>query len=269
MAWRGVKVKPGGVLRIGPQNFASGIYANKEVAAVIVTISDSSSYDHLFQEVEQTAPSPETEYVSVFQMSSHSIPPLLHYFRDGTELPDGSEDLAEAVKEINSIEGDCVVFNWECCGGCSVSGFAIESKIVFQFVKELLNRKMLCMFSDFSLKALIATWDSEYLGPNPFINVGEFNQSFDLAFSPQILLDCPSIQLQKVGNLCNNGTAHVSALGGTILYTVKSDYRNPSYELTVLTVITTAEGKPKTNTGFPQCTIGDMVCFFYFHKAYI
>ena len=30
----------------------------------------------------------------------------------------------------------------------------------------------MCMFSDYSLKALIGLWDEKLLGPNPFIKIG-------------------------------------------------------------------------------------------------
>ena len=34
------------------------------------------------------------------------------------------------------------------------------------------------------------------------------------------MAECPSVQLQKVGELCNKGEAVVKALGGTIAYGV-------------------------------------------------
>lgn len=42
----------------------------------------------------------------------------------------------------------------------------------------ILDRKHMAMFSDFSLKALIRDWDSEYLGPNPFKKIGETSNPF-------------------------------------------------------------------------------------------
>ncbi len=36
----------------------------------------------------------------------------------------------------------------------------------------MIDKKFLCMFSDFSLKALIGQWDQSILGPNPFKKVG-------------------------------------------------------------------------------------------------
>jgi hypothetical protein len=36
----------------------------------------------------------------------------------------------------------------------------------------IIKRGYMAMFSDFSLKALIKQWDSNILGPNPFVKVG-------------------------------------------------------------------------------------------------
>jgi hypothetical protein len=48
------------------------------------------------------------------------------------------------------------------------------------------------MCSDYSLKALIGSWKENLLGPNPFVKIGEFRNSFQLEFDPNILKDCPS-----------------------------------------------------------------------------
>lgn len=40
-----------------------------------------------------------------------------------------------------------------------------------EFLQYILGKGYMAMFSDFSLKALIAEWDSNILGPNPFVKV--------------------------------------------------------------------------------------------------
>ena len=67
----------------------------------------------------------------------------------------------------------------------------------------------MAMFSDFSLKALINQWDSEYLGPNPFKKINEFEGHFTLSFSNNELKDCPSAQLQLVGEMAEEGKCNV------------------------------------------------------------
>lgn len=93
------------------------------------------------------------------------------------------------------------------------------------------------MASDFSLKALIKQWSERRLGPNPFVKIGEFGGSMRLRFDPSRLAECPSAQLQKAGEMSDDGSAEVRALGGTIAYTVdgrKADTN--AYTLEVLTV---------------------------------
>jgi hypothetical protein len=47
-----------------------------------------------------------------------------------------------------------------------------------KFLKIILDRGHMAMFSDFSLKALIAQWKAEVLGPNPFKQVGGHSGMF-------------------------------------------------------------------------------------------
>ena len=101
------------------------------------------------------------------------------------------------------------------------------------------------MCSDFSLKALVAVWGGisphPVLGPNPFVQVGEFSDRFSLSFDPTTLAACPSSQLQKVGDLCPDGHANVHAMGGTIVYSVdKAKADNSTYKCDILSVISKA-----------------------------
>eukprot|EP00494_Astrolonche_serrata_P027472 UN27735 len=108
-----------------------------------------------------------------------------------------------------------------------------------EFIKTALDKGFMVMCSDFSLKALIARWEEKLLGPNPFKKVGQFGGAFTLRFEPDTLMDCPSAQLQKCGELCDKGSAKVDAMSSTIAYTVnrkKAD--NKSYAYQVLTIAT-------------------------------
>lgn len=98
------------------------------------------------------------------------------------------------------------------------------------------------MFSDFSLKALINEWSVEHLGPNPFIQTGETSNAIELYFKGEDLADCPSAQLQTVGEMAEGGKVHVEVMGCTIVYTVKD--KKPAtdlYELKILTVAANEE----------------------------
>lgn len=73
-----------------------------------------------------------------------------------------------------------MVFNWECSSGYSGESFNEGNKNLFEFVKAMIDRGHMTMFSDFSLKALIAQWDKKLLGPNPFVKTSEHSGHFTL-----------------------------------------------------------------------------------------
>ena len=102
----------------------------------------------------------------------------------------GSSSLRQSLKnlvgDIRAVQPDSVVFNWECCSGCSHEHFD-DSSIVMSLVKRLIQGGHMVMFSDFSLKALIQDWKEDLLGPNPFVKTSEVNSTFKLRFDPEVL----------------------------------------------------------------------------------
>jgi len=204
------------------------------VCAVVVTINGGSSYDDLFRSVPQKSPHGR---IAVYAASLECLDTILKKM-DGQQVQETPE-LKSLFHNMSCVEADCVLFNWECCSSFSSQTFGSNSKIIPQLMKKLLDKGHMIMYSDFALKALITDWDEPLLGPNPFVKFGEFSDSFDLHFDPPTLIACPSAQLQRVGELCENGTAKVHALGGTIAFSVnklKSD--TSKYKLQVLTVAT-------------------------------
>lgn len=122
------------------------------------------------------------------------------------------------------------------------------------------RRGFTVMCSDFSLKALIAEWSEEQLGPNPFVKLQEeCNHQFQLDFVPSDLQneEVPQ-QLQVVGELCSErGHSIVSAMGGTIVYTVNPRRANTqTYDLKVLTVVSTWSGGMDGIPEAMKCSVG-------------
>lgn len=143
------------------------------------------------------------------------------------------------IKFIKEVDADCVVFNWQCSSGYSTSNFSEGATLLFTFVRKMIDRGHMCMFSDFSLKALINRWDEKIMGPNPFVKVNETNSAFNLSFDNEVLKKCPSAQLQIIGEMAQGGHCHVHAMGGTIVYGLnKSKCDNKHYKVQILTVVT-------------------------------
>lgn len=212
------------------------------VVSIIVTIYEGSSYDNLFREIKQKAPEGR---VSVYWLSPSYIEKFLQVLQNGLANVDNEKDLKEDVKtlikEMNDLEPDCVLFNWECCSAFS-DAFR-ENNPTMNLIKFLLDRKHMTMFSDFAMKSLIKCWDQSLLGPNPFVKIGECSGHLDLQFNSEELINCPSAQLKMVGKL-SNGSLSIHALGGTIVFTTVENQNNSinEYTLKILTVVTKTEG---------------------------
>lgn len=260
--------------------FAGEEKAEDKLVAVIVTISEGSSYDPNFSEMEpQTVPG---ERISTYAISCLDVGKLHGYLAGHEAVPPAPSAWPNLIEDVRSVPADSVTFNWECCSGCSDSGFPGRSGFrmrastrgarsfnnnpavaspTMQLMGLALSSGYTVMCSDFSMKALISEWSEEHLGPNPFMKMSvECNEQFQLDFIPAELQneEVPQ-QLQVVGELCaEQGKAIVQAMGGTIVYTV-NPHRPPTnvYDLKVLTVVSDwgmgDEGLPEAM----KCSVGD------------
>ncbi len=140
---------------------------------------------------------------------------------------------------MSEVDPDCVVLNWECSSGYSGKKFTEGADKLFAFVKKVIDRGHMTMFSDFSLKALVNQWNEKYgLGPNPFVQTYEHTGDFTINFNPGELKECPSAQLQIIGDMTEKGFCNVNAAGGTIVYCVdKKKLKHNRYKLQILTVV--------------------------------
>lgn len=192
-----------------------------KLSAVIVTIAEGASYDPLFHEVPQLGDGGSR--VVTYTASLSGLQRILDALCLAGQATNGSDDLDELVQDVQSVPKENVVFNWECCSGCSQHTFGCQGEALdstLSLTKLLLDRGHMVMFSDFSLKALIRNWRRDLLGPNPFRQIGSCSGQLRLKFEPAVLKSCPSSQLVKVGELCDSGIADIMAMGDTILYTV-------------------------------------------------
>jgi hypothetical protein len=227
---------------------------NLSLVAVIVTIYESSSYDPLFRQVPQKS---DDGRISVWECRPSRLADVLRKLKTGETQESDKPELGELIKEIQEVDPENVVFNWECCGTFSDNGFGSSSTVILELMDYLISKGYMLMFSDFAMKALIHDWNETTLGPKPFINAGVFSNDFDLKFKPATLKESPSVQLQKVGELCDSGNACVHAMSSTIVFTIdwnKADTNK--YKLEVLTVATRLDGFD-LNSMQNKCTIDE------------
>jgi len=226
--------------------------SSDEIVAVIVTISSSQSYDALFRAIPQLSPE---GIVAVYAMDQKFIPKFLsHWSGEQSPAPEEGElgdTLKELLAHLEEAEAGSIVFNWECCGGCSEKGFTEPLSVAL--MAQAIERGHMVMCSDFAVKALLSQWDEALLGPNPFITTGETTGVFLIEFNPSHLSDCCSTQLQKVGELCEDGKALLHAMAGTITFSVDMEVAQASsaYQFSLLTVVTQLNNQPVSSTTHP------------------
>lgn len=134
-----------------------------KTVAIIVSIHPSSSYDnHFTSNRQKSAAGTKT---MVFEVTGNNYIDLLLEGIDGKPT---NPTVKQLFEEMSKLDPDCTVFNWECSSGYSGKSFPEGDSKVMRLVDGLLKRRHMVMFSDFSLKALIAKWDDKLLGPNPF-----------------------------------------------------------------------------------------------------
>ena len=92
--------------------------------------------------------------VEVYAADSSYIDDLISAFKGRA-----TDDVAvRLMKSISGLEPSSVVFNWECSAGYTSKGFPEGADKLFKFLKMVVDKGHMAMFSDFSLKALINNW---------------------------------------------------------------------------------------------------------------
>jgi len=214
--------------------------SEKEVASVIVTICGDSSYDNIFRSIPQEAPDGR---IAVYDLSPHAIEKLLNLMKSEKQDLDKEDLFAKLLADIRNVDPDSVLFNWECCSMWSNRSYNFYPDCTIEFMGYLLKRGHMVMCSDFAVKSLINNWKEEHLGPKIFKKLGECTSAIELRFNSTDLKNCPSAQLNVVGDLCPDGKACIHALSGTVvvgLDKVKADTKE--FKVDILTVATNAGG---------------------------
>lgn len=227
---------------------------DKPLAAVIITFCEGHSYDKLYSVVPQKHPDGAV-HVWRAGMNSETICAV-------TSLLDGKPTCGVPFQFVDDIDrpDSNITINFECCTGCSQEGFLRGARDVLGLTKLALDKGLMVMFSDFSLKALIAKWDESLFGPKAFQQIGIFAGHFILRFDPEILKQCTLSQLQVVGELgADEGRAIVDAFAETIIFTLSGEAESSTaYTVEILTVQTSWGDNVKSVRGIPA-KIGDHI----------
>ena len=212
---------------------------SKPILSVIVTISAGSSYDNLFREVPPVVPGGR---ISLYSLNMDRIDEFLQHLMNFQSSK--IDEIKNLGKEMEDVSPDAVLFNFECCSGCSTNNYHFPQKgSTIKLISYLLERGHMVMCSDFAVRALINDW-GKTLGPNPFVILGECRTFIELSFSPKALEESPSKQLQMVGQLCQTGKSFIDDVWPrTIVLGIDTTkIENELYTVSVLTIVTNTDG---------------------------
>ena len=234
--------------------------------SVIVTICSGESYDDLFLSQPQKAPEGK---VSVFHLDPIYSGDILSLLEGKTLLESDRlgkifiETANKLLSEIKLVNTESTLFNWECCSGYedvnlddesynyedNVKKSLVAKTENLKLIKHLLDNKHMTMFSDFAVDALINDWDVNLIGPNPFKKIGTCHSQIELGFIPNDLKECPSVQLQLVGQLCEKGSMVIHAMSDTIVFGLIDEKMTSceQYELNLLTIVTKTDSNCELN----------------------
>merc|ERR1712224_1072202 len=105
----------------GPKKYftkAAASAGEEKLAGVVVSIFSGCSYDPMFREVEPiTVPG---ERSSTYSIGCTDVKLLHDYLVAAMPVPEAWKELLE---DVQSVEPDSVIFNWECCDAVDKSGF--------------------------------------------------------------------------------------------------------------------------------------------------
>lgn len=231
----------------GPRKlFTADQNLKDKLVAVIITISEGSSYDEMFSTVKPTTVAGER--VSTYAVGCRDMAQMHQLLSSASPVPQSAEAWRSLVEDVRAVPADSVVFNWECCDACGNHAFPSSGQTAgasgsetLLFMGFAVRSGWTVMCSDFSLKSLIFDWSEEQLGPNPFLQLGGCSGQIMFEFAPAELAneEVPQ-QLQVVGELCGDkGKAVIEAMGDTIVYSVNpTRAKTDKYDLKVLTVVT-------------------------------
>lgn len=174
-------------------------------------------------------------------------------------LPEEKEQnpVLKDLKEVQELKGE-IVFDWACCDGCGDGSFGLENEFTMKFIRQAMSRGLVCVFSDFSAKALLTQWDPALLsGECPLELSSECVEGYlTLEFDPQTLRECPFQQLRRLGELSDltkSANVEVFAMDSTVVLKLKPQFRispTPRPQMETLPSKTPATGFVTPATGF-------------------
>lgn len=147
------------------------------------------------------------------------------------------------LRDFDKLEGKNIMVYFECCGFLTGNDCEFSPTSMSLILYLLFEKKCFILFSDFSLKALINSWNEEMFGLNPFIRYDDFKKGeIKISFEKEKFKNSNLKQLQVISELVSTkeeiGNISVKVLEETISFGFKEELLNTeSYNIEILSNI--------------------------------
>jgi len=212
--------------------------------SIIIVIREGKGYDPQYVKWAKIQDNRSDMVNSIMTTDSHyearkSVhiwevkPSFLHQIKLFWDVPLSKEKednpILKDLKEVQNQKGE-IVFDWACCDGYGDGTFDQENEFTLKFVRQAMSRGLVCVFSDFSAKALLTQWDPVLLGGEcPLELASECVEGYlTLEFDPHLLRECPFQQLRRLGELSDltkSANVEVFGMDSTVVLKLKPQFR--------------------------------------------
>ena len=211
---------------------------------LVVAFEYGTCYDSAYENLQLSTIAP----VAVWYVDISLLDQIRTFWLNTPEIPPINKEhprFGMLIEDLLAMGRQPITFDWLCCNDYTLPTF--DHFGVMGFVHDVCAKGHLCMFSDWSLKALIKHWDQAALeGPCPFRLECEYPLSREvrMQFDSKILCVCPIEQLRRVGQMAplkeDLNHAMVMTRSHTISYVLKERNdieRSCAFKLQVLTTV--------------------------------
>jgi hypothetical protein len=138
------------------------------------------------------------------------------------------------LRDFDKLDGKSIMVYFECCAFLTGNEPKFSSTIMSLISYLLFEKKCFILFSDFSLKTLISSWNEETFGLNPFVRYEDLKTGeVKITFEKEKFKNSNLKQLQVISDLVSTneeiGNISIKVLEDTISFGFKEELLNTEF----------------------------------------
>ena len=206
--------------------------SNKEVTNIIICVSSGNAYDNAYRNVNE-GDGVINNYLIGYEKIQEFYKIIVEKEIDGV-----SEAYKSLIKDLAKVKSENIMIYFECCSFLQSNKYHFTEKCIELIKYFVLEKKILVLCADFSLKCLINDWNEDVFGKNPFIESDEIKDgTIEIEFNKNKFINSGLKQLKIMGELIdkdeNVGNILLKVLEGTISYKIKN-VQSEKYSIEIL-----------------------------------